>query len=87
MTYSRVIANNSASLTGLNVKDVADNISIESFSPDFGIDSTPPRLIASKTTNSVTLSFTDNHVGASGIWKFSDNVPVATPSSPQIFKG
>jgi hypothetical protein len=79
--------NNAATLPALKVKDLADNISAESFSPDFGIDSIPPKLTATKTTNSVTLSFTDNHPGASGLWKFSDNIPVATATSPQILKG
>jgi len=70
----------------VRVQDTATNIG-SSFAPDFGIDSLPPKLEASKTTNSVTLTFTDNHTGASGIWKFSDTVPVGTAASPQIYKG
>lgn len=53
----------------VKVQDSASNKSVQSFQPDFGIDSTAPKLVATKTTNSVTLSFTDNHVGASGFWK------------------
>lgn len=72
MTYSRVIANmNNATTTppAVKVQDSANNKSAQSFQPDFGIDSTAPKLVATKTANSVTLAFTDNHVGASGFWK------------------
>ncbi|MCB9807027.1 hypothetical protein H6768_04025 [Candidatus Peribacteria bacterium] len=44
MTYSRVITNNNTALSALKVQDNAHNISDESFSPDFGIDSTPPKM-------------------------------------------
>jgi len=71
----------------VKVQDSANNKSTQSFQPDFGIDSTPPRLTASKTADSVTLSFVDNNAGDSGIWKFSDNIPVPTATSPQIYKG
>jgi hypothetical protein len=91
MTYSRVIANmNNATTTppAVKVQDSANNKSTQSFQPDFGIDSTPPRLTASKTTDSVTLSFVDDSAGDSGIWKFSAfNIPVPTATSPQIYKG
>jgi hypothetical protein len=79
--------NNTGTPPPVRVRDTASNISDQTFTPDFGIDSTPPKLDASKTTNSVTLTFTDNHLGASGLWKFSDNVPVGTATSPQIYKG
>jgi len=80
--------NNVNSVTSqVRVQDTANNLSDQTFAPDFGIDSLPPKLEASKTSNSVTLTFTDNQVGASGIWKFSDTVPVGTATSPQIYKG
>jgi hypothetical protein len=82
MTYSRVIANmNNATTTppAVKVQDSANNKSAQSFQPDFGIDSTAPKLVATKTANSVTLAFTDNHPGASGFWKpasaFNETLP------------
>ena len=87
MTYSRVITNNNGALASVKVQDSANNKSDQAFTPDFGIDSMPPRLTASKTGNSITLSFVDNGSEDSGVWKFSDNIPVPTATSPQIFKG
>jgi len=87
MTYSRVITNNNGALAPLKVQDSAANKSTQSFQPDFGIDSTPPKLIATKTGSSVTLSFSDNGTEESGIWKFTDSIPVPTATSPQIYKG
>lgn len=79
MTYSRIIANNSGALSPLRVVDTANNISDQSFAPDFGIDSTPPKLTATTSGSTITLSFTDNHAGASGFWKplsaFGDTLP------------
>ena len=79
MKYSRVMDNNSGALSPVRVIDTANNISIESFAPDFGVDSTPPKLTATTNGSNVTLSFTDNHTGASGFWKplsaFGDVLP------------
>ena len=83
MTYSRVITNNSGALAAIRVQDSASNISDQSFSPDFGIDSTPPKLTATTTGTSgsatITLSFTDNASTDSGFWKplsaFNDVLP------------
>lgn len=93
MTYSRVITNNNGALASVKVQDAANNKSDQAFTPDFGIDSTAPKLVATKTGNSVTLAFTDNHPGASGFWKplsaFNDALPSgvsrgATPSDKSI---
>ena len=79
MTYSRIMENNSGALSPVRVIDTANNISDQSFAPDFGIDSTPPILTATTSGSTVTLTFTDNHTGASGFWKplsaFGDTLP------------
>lgn len=79
MKYSRVMTNNSGALSPVRVMDTANNISLESFAPDFGVDSTPPKLTASTSGSTVTLTFTDNDIGASGFWKplsaFGDTLP------------
>jgi len=78
MTYSRVINNNKGALISLKVQDTAGNKSTSPLTANFGIDSTPPRLTATKTTNSVTLNFVDNGSEDSGIWKSHDTTPVNT---------
>lgn len=79
MKYSRVMTNNSGALSPVRVIDTANNISIESFAPDFGVDSTPPKLTATTSGSTITLAFTDNDTGASGFWKplsaFGDVLP------------
>lgn len=44
MRYIRRIANNIGTLTSLEVKDTAGNVSDNSWGPNIGIDSTPPKL-------------------------------------------
>jgi hypothetical protein len=85
MTYSRILFNNTNTSYAVNVQDTAGNIGTPQ-SLQVGVDTVPPKVTATRSNTTVTLSVSDPAEGGSGLWKAASSVANVTKNGSVFYR-